>query len=135
MCRKHLLLLYRAFFARTCRRVAFIEQWLSFQGEPPPLSLDETRNEREAYAALFSDKCRAELELLHQAAMREMRGKSYGHSGDVLEALTFLQEIVATGLWKHQCVVGVILEAFAREFDRLDVPDERKRLHGVAQQH
>jgi len=102
--------------------------------EPAPLSDDEKRNEPNTYAALFSDECRSEIEELYKAAMREMRGRSLSSSEDILEGLVFLQEIVATALWKHQCAVGSTLESFAREFDRLDVRAERERLHARAQE-
>lgn len=133
MCKTYLLVTYRAFFEQVRIRIAFIERWLSFVGELQPLSEDERRNERETYAGLFSDDCRSSVEELYWTAMREMRGQPYALAGDVVEALAFLQTTVATGLWKHRCKVGETLESFARDFDRLDVHDERKRLHTLAQ--
>ncbi|HEY8553262.1 MAG TPA: hypothetical protein VIL43_01830, partial [Burkholderiales bacterium] len=81
--------------------------------------------------ALFSEKCRSSIENVYRSAMREMRGVPYALAGDTIEALAFLQETIATALWKHRCNVGKTLESFAREFDRLDVREERKRLHAV----
>lgn len=133
MCLNHLPVIYRAFFERANIRIAFIERMISFEGELQPLSEDERRNERETYAALFSEECRSSVEDVYRSAMREMRGQPYALAGDVIEALVFLQETIATALWKHRCNVGKTLESFAREFDRLDVRDERKRLHAVAQ--
>jgi hypothetical protein len=132
-CKTELLAVYRIFFDRYRTRIAFIERWMSFQGELKPLLEDEQRNERQIYTDLFSGECRSCIEELYRTAMQEMRGQPYSVSGDVLEALAFLQEVVATGMWKHRCNVGEMLESFAREFDRLDVSEERKRLHDLAQ--
>jgi hypothetical protein len=133
MCRRYLLDIYRAFYERGRVRICTVERWVALEGDLRPLSEDERRNERETYADLFSDECRADVEFLYQTAMREMRGKPYELSGGVLEALDFLQQVVATALWKYRSSVGETLESFAREFDRLDVEDERRRLHALAQ--
>ena len=133
MCRKSLLILYKSFISRNGIRVPLIEQWVSFENEDERVYCDEKRNEPETYSILFSDECRASVENLFLKVMWELRGQPYERCKSILEALAFLQEIVATALWKYNCSVGATLEMFAREFDRLDLQVERERLHAQAQ--
>ena len=65
--------------------------------------------------------------------MHEMRGARFGESGDFLNAAVFLQDLVATAMWRYHCNVGADLERFTREFDRLDIESERRRLFDAAQ--
>jgi hypothetical protein len=132
-CAEHLLLVYRAYVVRTGERVDFLERVMSCPAGFAQLSVDERRNEPATYAALFSNECRSFVEELYQKAMRMMRGRPLGDCDEALKGLVFLQEVAATALWRHRCPVGNTLEAFAREFDRLDVPAERERLHACAQ--
>ena len=62
-----------------------------------------------------------------------MRGRPLEDCEDALGCLVFLQEVVACALWEHGASVSESLEAFARGFDRLDVPSELERLHDRAQ--
>ena len=133
ICRDHLLVVYRGYAERTRTRVAFIDQAISCPAEIGSLSDDERRNEPTTYAALFSDECRSFLEDLYEEAMRMMRGRPLVDCEDTVKGLAFLQEVAATALWRHQYPVGDTLASFAREFDRLDVPSERERLHARAQ--
>lgn len=63
-----------------------------------------------------------------------MSGVPYPQCGDFLDALAFIQEISATALWKYRQGVGDAVEDFVRNFDRLDVSDERIRLYDCAQE-
>lgn len=133
LCKEKLAILYRAFLVRPRKRVAFIEDWLrgcDVQSKP---TLDEQRNAPDAFRALFCDECLSELESLYRAAILNIRGRAFESCSDGMKALEFLQDIVATALWRHRCAVGATLEDFARDFDRLDVPDEMRRLHMEAQ--
>ncbi len=131
MCRGNLLILYRMFVARTGTRGPLIEQWVSFENERA--YSDERRNEPEIYNILFSEECRTSVEKLLLDIMQKLRGQPYEQCESTLKALVFLQEIVATALWKYKYSVGETLELFAREFDRLDLQVEQKRLHDLAQ--
>jgi hypothetical protein len=115
-------------------RIAFIEAWLGSHDVQAGVSADEERNMPATYGALFAPECQAEMESLLQAAIASIRGKTFYRCGDELNACMFLQEIVATALWKHRCVVGERLESFARKYDRLDTLQERRELHFEAQQ-
>jgi len=48
--------------------------------------------------------------------------------------LTIMQHVVAIAMWKYELTVGEPLRGFARQFDRLDVPAERRRLYDIAQE-
>lgn len=106
---------------------------MAFPDNAVELSADERRNEPATYAALFSSECRKFLEEVYEGALVMMRERSLNACEDVLNGLAFLQEVVATAMWRHRCDVGETLEVFARNFDRLDVAEERARLHGEAQ--
>lgn len=130
-----LLLVYRLFLSEGGRKkINWIEQYLGFDGSVA-LSSDDKRNEPGAYEAIFSEEHRAKLEQLHLKLLNEMNGVPYQQCGDVLEALAFIQEISATALWKYHQSVGTMNEEFVRDFDRLDVSDERVRLYESAQKH
>lgn len=90
---------------------------------------DLRRNEGDAYALFRDDR----LQKLYRRLLREMRGVPFEDCGDIMAGLTFLQTVVATALWKHRLAVPDSLETFAREFDRLDVAGEQRRLYTRAQ--
>lgn len=132
-CKQHMSLLYRAFVARTQMRIVFLEQYIAPQDVRSDLTIDEKRNEPKIYRDLFSSECRIEVERCYLDALLSIRGRTFVQSDDVVNALVFLQGIVATALWKYRCDVGETLEAFARKYDRLDVSAEKRRLHLEAQ--
>lgn len=132
-CKTYLSAIYRAYRTRTGARIAFIEERLAGQDLATEPTVDEQRNEPTVYTALFSDECRPEVEDFFREALRRMHGKSFSRSEDDLNALAFLQHVVAAAMWKHHCAAGDMLETFARDFDRLDVESERMRLHLRAQ--
>jgi hypothetical protein len=94
---------------------------------------DDRRNESATYAALFSSECQPFIADLYQEAMGMMRGRSLADCDEALNCLAFLQDVVATAMWRHRCPVEATLASFAREFDRLDVATERARLFSRAQ--
>jgi len=134
MCPELLLTIYELFVQRTGLRIVSIERHLPRSPEPDRLSEDDKRNQPATYAALFSLECRSYMEKLYTDAIGQMNGLPFDRSQDILNGLAFIQEVIATALWKYHCDVGNILESFAREFDRLDLPAERHRLHDRAQQ-
>ncbi len=113
------------------KRVQAIEQYLDRLG-PDHVSIDDRRNEHRIYQEL-AEKHRAVLDDLFKQLLHDMRAVRYEHASGILDGLDFLQSVVASTLWKHHFTVGDSLERFAREFDRLDVPDERRRLYQLAQ--
>jgi len=133
MCTELLTAVYRMFLQRTNIHSAFIEPHVTNSHEPETFSEDTERNRPSTYAALFSGDCSSHLENLYLEAIQQMNGLSFDGSEDILNGLAFIQEVVATALWRYDCNVGPTLESFAREFDRLDVPAERHRLHSRCQ--
>jgi hypothetical protein len=129
-----LLLVYRLFLHGGGRKIDWMEQYLGYDGRGA-LSSDDMKNEPSAYEAIFSEENRPKLEQLYLELLHEMSGISYGQCENVLEALAFLQEASATALWKYHQNVGMMIEEFVRDFDRLDVPSERVRLYEKAQKH
>lgn len=134
VCKQYVSPLYRSFVARTSTRVSFVERWLNIRDADLNLSMDETRNEPGVYRELFSDECRAELEEFYKEAMLSLRGATLVGCRDGLNALAFLQEVVARAMWKYGCTAGPLLESFARKYDRLDTLEEKRRLHLEAQE-
>lgn len=134
MCTECLRIAYRGFVNRTNDRSAFVEQAIAMDGTPTELTADEKRNDKQTHTALFGDKCRGTVQELLRSAISELRTLPFERSDDVLTGVTFVQELVATALWKYQCNVGSFLESFAREFDRLDVDEEKMRFYRTAQQ-
>lgn len=131
---KVLLLAYRLFLGEGCKRVNWMEQRFGFDMETA-LSSDDRRNEPETYAALFSQDNQKKLEELYVELLDEMNNLPYQQSEDILDMLAFIQEISATALWKYHQSVGTLIEKFVRDFDRLDVPDERVRLYKSTQKN
>lgn len=134
VCKQYVSALYRAFVARTGTRISFVERWLKILDADLNVSVDESRNEPSVYRELFSDQCRAELEEFYRDAMLSLRGSTLVGCRDGLNALAFLQEVVATAMWKYSCTAGPLLESFARMYDRLDTLEEKRRLHREAQE-
>ena len=131
-----LLLTYRLYVERTGLRNGFVEGYLasrSPQAVPFNILEDDRRNLPELYKAAFASTRPLQFECLYNDAMEKLRLLPYDQSGEILDGLMFLQHVVATALWKYRCNVGQTLESFARDFDRLDSPVERQRLHQLAQ--
>jgi hypothetical protein len=97
------------------------------------LTVDDWRNEPELYARLFGNECRSMVETLLMDLMRDTKERTFKEANDHIQALSFLQTVIAKALWKYRQEVGLSLEEFAREFDRLDVEHERMRLYECAQ--
>lgn len=112
-------------------RVAAVEQFLDVE-VPDALSVDDHRNLPDFYRELAEQHLEALSGAIH-AMLAEMRRRPYECCDELLDALQFLQHVVASALWRYYLPVTSELEAFAREYDRLDVPSERRRLYGAAQ--
>lgn len=127
-----LLLVYRLFLDGGGRKIERIEQYIGYDAKAT-VSSDDMKNEPRAYETIFSAEHRPKLERLYLELLNEMKGVPYQQCENVLEALSFIQEVSATALWMYHQGVGTEIEEFARDFDRLDVPDERVRLYKDAQ--
>lgn len=112
-------------------RSAFLEHAMRFESLDL-ISIDDERNESDLYGVVFKpDKANYVAEL-HEGLMRNMQGKAFGECSDQIAGLMFLQELIATAMWKYRIDVGENLKCFAQQFDRLDVLEEKMRLYDIA---
>ena len=131
-CAKSLIALYELSVQRAGKNIDFVERHLERSSEPERHSEDDQRNESTIHTTLFSNECRSYLESLYSEAIRGLGAVTFANGEDLLNGLQFIQNVIATALWKYHCDVGPVLESFAREFDRLDVESERRRLYDRA---
>ncbi|GKT26114.1 hypothetical protein [Acidovorax sp. SUPP3334] len=96
-------------------------------------SINFDQSEQEIYKSFFSSENQSKFYLLYCRIRGEMVGVPYSRCEKLIGMLAFMQEILATALWKHNQRVEVDMENFAREFDRLDIEDERFRLYESVQ--
>ena len=123
--------IYRTQAVRGSARVLSLEEALGFEGDVAP-SEDDLRNERINFERLFSGECNGYADGLYREAMSRLWGKPIGEAENELRVLAYLQNLVAVALWKHGLAPSETLEGFARQFDRLDVESERRRLYEIA---
>ncbi|HEX8617873.1 MAG TPA: hypothetical protein VF911_09845, partial [Thermoanaerobaculia bacterium] len=94
---------------------------------PKTVSADDRRNEPQFYRdtarenGLLLENC---LEWL----LDKLKTVPYEQATDIFGGIEFLQWVIADVLWRYGSQVSEDLERFTRDFDRLDVPDERLRL-------
>ena len=131
MCTEALAIIYRVDVARGSARVPVLEEILGFEAGPAP-SEDDLRNQKSYFERLFSGECREFVDGLYRDAMSRMSGERYDEAEDELRVLVYLQHLVAVALWKHDLEPSEALERFTRQFDRLDVESERRRLYDLA---
>lgn len=132
--RKALSIIYRVFLNEGGLNVIWIDGYFGFLVNEE-LSSDDIINLPLVYEEFFSDDYRSELECFYLQLLGEMNGVPYEQCEKPLEALAFFQGITARALWKYHQNIGGVIEAFARDFDRLDVPEERFRLYEQAQRN
>ena len=127
-------LIYRLFLDRGGKRVSWVIRNFGAD-DGAELYADIVGSEADAYSVVFSHEGRSRLEGIYFSLLDGMNGLTYQQCDDALEALSFIQEISAAALWKYRLDVGAEIEFFVREFDRLDVPEERVRLYRRAQKN
>ena len=128
-----LFIIYLLFVKKGVPKIVWIERNFKFIGSNCT-SLDDEKNESTLYGKLFNEEGRRKFEALYQRLLNEMRQASYEECSEVFEALMFFQQVAATALWKYHCNIGQEVELFARDFDRLDIPSERRRLYEKVKQ-
>lgn len=133
MCRRSIFLAYQKFVTRTSSRIPKLEQYMRAHDIALDDFSDESINDLDLCHAIFSPDCRCELENIFRTSLNEIQTASFSGSEDDVLLLVFIQDLAARGLWKYHLDVGDLLDNFAREFDRLDVPSEQARLFEWAQ--
>jgi hypothetical protein len=114
---------------RNGSRVPVMETYLGLDA-PGHVSADDLRNEPALYRELAQD-AHSILEDCLQWLLRELRDLRYEEAEGVLDGIAFLQAVSGDVLWRYNAPLSVALEGFVREFDRLDVDSERRRLYAV----
>lgn len=132
MCKAALQTIYSIFVYQQGMRVPAIERHIEYEEQGPAFTEDLLRNERSAYEALFSPSCENCVPAIFERLMSEIKVSEFEASGEALDGLDFLLHIGARALWKFNCDLAPEMEGLVREFDRLDVAGERKRLYLLA---
>lgn len=133
MCVRFFRIIYMLFIRQEGQGSDFLERCIGYVAGDIIFSDDDLRNESFMYGELFSSKCSGYIFDLFKRSMAEMKGLGYEESKDILDGLDFIQRVGATALWKFNFSLSQDMERFVRDFDRLDVADERKRLYLLAQ--
>lgn len=118
--------IYDLWVDRSRERVPIIEHYLGIM-EPQTVSVDDRRNELQFYRDIARDQGQL-LENCLEWLFNKLKMVPYEQAADIFAGVEFLQWVIADALWRHGLQVSEALERFTREFDRLDVPDERFRL-------
>lgn len=71
---------------------------------------------------------------LYQYLMQQLRSVRFEDADDIIFGLEFLHSAGATAMWQYHYSVPDYFARFIREFDRLDVPEERLRLYKLAKE-
>ncbi|ONH49675.1 hypothetical protein SAMN04490182_3512 [Pseudomonas cedrina] len=134
MCIWNLQVIYFLFLSKEGVCIPLLEKNIKYVESDLIYSEDFLRNESIIYRDLFSEECIEYIYGLVVGLMNEMRTLTFEESKEALDGLSFLQGVGATALWKFNCNLKLELESFVREFDRLDVVEERERLYLLAQE-
>lgn len=133
MCELNLQNIYFLLVRQRGGRLSVLESFINYVDGSLVFSKDFLRNEPAMYEELFSPSCKGYVLDLLKNLMAEMKALKLEESGEVLDGLKFVQNVGATALWKFNCDLASEVEGFVREFDRLDVVEERERLYLLAQ--
>jgi hypothetical protein len=116
--------------SRSGMRVPVIERYLGILN-PSDVTTDDQRNEPAFYLELAQDDGQI-LEDCLSVLLGSLRERPYEETTDTMGGIIFLQAVVSDVLWRYGMRVAARLESFAREYDRLDVPDVRLNLYKLA---
>ncbi|KAA0978049.1 hypothetical protein [Pseudomonas sp. ANT_H12B] len=133
MCQLAMQVIYFIFVHQNGRRLLAFESCINYIDGDLVFLEDFLRNEPAMYEELFSPGCNGYVLVLLKKLMTEMKELKLEDSGEVLDGIEFIQNVGATALWKFKCDLTAELDSFVREYDRLDVAEERKRLYLFAQ--
>src|SRR5262245_45067581 len=133
MCLQYIAEIYRGLRVDKGQKVVFLENYLAGTVVENISSIDRERNLPYLFESLFSSGCRDKVDHVYTEALNSMRERPFADCADTIDALSFLQEVVAAAMWKYRLTVGAKLEEFARKFDRLDVEEEQRRIYEGAQ--
>ena len=89
--------------------------------------------ERLDYESIFNPLCSAMLNGWMDENLEKLTHRPYSECYDAILRLGFIQTVFAIALFKYRIPISKRFERFGREFERLDVEGERKRLYDLAQ--
>jgi hypothetical protein len=118
--------IYDLWVDRSRERIPIIEKYLGIV-EAQTVSADDRRNEPQFYRDVARENGLL-LENCLEWLLDKLKAVPYEQAADIFAGVEFLQWIIADVLWRYGSNVSEKLERFTRDFDRLDVPDERLRL-------
>jgi hypothetical protein len=125
--------IYKLYVMRGGQPLRAVELNLTNDDLLPLSRVDLQRNEPQLFSALCQNEDQlAGLRRLYDGLLADLKTSDEAGREHVLDALQFVQGVVATALWKYQQSPGDDLETFARTFDRLDIASERHRLYQLA---
>jgi hypothetical protein len=120
--------IYQLQVSRNAKRLPYIEAYLGMS-DPVDVTLDDLRNEHRYYALMAEQQGQTIEQLLRRLLLKLRTGQSV-ESESVLDAIEFVQGVIADILWRYHHELPRRLERFARQYDRLDRHEERERLRG-----
>lgn len=137
MCKKEILRIYLDHVSNGGNVIGYFEKSFISSEHDEPISFGSESERRKVYENLFSESCQSVLGEVYSDLVRQIRDVDFDSAVDLISAFSFLQLMLATGLWKYKMQIPSGLEIFVRDFDRLDDESERLRLYrsiGVAEE-
>lgn len=89
--------------------------------------IDIERSEVKIYEYLFKKENQSMLCKEVDSLLESLKDESCSRA-TIFDDIEFLQQIVASALWKYRLPLSPQLEDFARDFDRIDDESERLRV-------
>lgn len=129
MCKNNFRKIYNLIAIRAGMKCPLLEGMIDCKADTQTHYEDDNLNEHYMYNELFSPVCSTYImDLFHNLTIK-MKHVEFEKAQEAIDGLAFIQIIGATALWKYNCTVDSELEIFVRDFDRLDVQEERRRLY------
>ncbi|WP_179217108.1 hypothetical protein [Humidesulfovibrio mexicanus] len=127
-CQSILCMLYSLYCSSGWPRVDLFESISKCIPDVDRLTADDYMNWNEISAKFHSDACASILGNIYDQTRLVMSQTEYEQSGKVFECIEFILNMAANAS-SHGLTVTDRLEMDWREYDRLDVPEERLRYY------
>lgn len=129
MCKNNFIKIYNLVAIRESIKCPLLEGMVNCKTDTQLHHEGDNLNEHYMYNELFSPACNTYIMDLFHNLIIKMKHVEFEKAQEAIEGLVFIQIIGATALWKYNCAIDPELENFVRDFDRLDVQEERRRLY------
>lgn len=127
-CRALLCKMYSLYCCGGGKRIELFEELSQCQPNVDALTIDDYRNWHDMNKQFHSPECFPILDSLYHESRLRMSKLQYHECSNVFECIDFILEIAANAS-SHQLTVSDRLEDDWRDYDRLDVPEERERFY------